>query len=281
MRHREQATYWRKYQVDVHALDQIDTEGKAYVLGFVAADGYVDTEKVGFTLHKRDTDILEQIRMVLGSTHPLRIADRDRVALDISSKVLAKRLIELGLFPGKTETVRPPAGIPDQLWPHWLRGYWDGDGWLTKRKRATGITPVLGIAGWSVAMMEFIRQLCSRYTESDVVLGAYKGGWGIRVESDRARLLIGRVYLVGTIGGQRKRRKAEELYALPSLSLANAQQERRRREYQERYAKRNDEMIRLKDSGWRNKDIAAHFGLSPSFTSMICNRKGKRHEGAD
>ena len=100
MRNRAQSTYWRKYEVDVHVFDRIDTEGKAYVLGFIAADGYVGRDGLGFTLHERDIDILEQIRIVLSSTHILRPIARARVVPADVDTVLKVDLEKVAKYKG-------------------------------------------------------------------------------------------------------------------------------------------------------------------------------------
>jgi hypothetical protein len=275
VRNRKVATYWRKHAVDESALDAVDTEGKAYVLGFIAADGYVSGNGLGFTIHERDIDVLEIVKTVLGSTHPIRPVKRNRVVLDISSKVLARRLVSLGLTPNKTRTVTPPTEIVDNLLPHWLRGYWDGDGWLTTGKRASGTVPVVGLAGWSQSLMAFTRDLCIAYSGKNVSLGKCHDGWSIRMVGQKARTWLDAVYFTATIGMERKARRAREIYALPELSLSSAQKARREREYDDLYRQRNEEMRHLKSCGWRNKDIAARYGLSQPITSMICNgRRG-------
>jgi hypothetical protein len=264
--------YWRKYEIDEHALEVIDAEGKAYVLGFITADGAVDGDGLNFTLHEQDIDILAQIKNVLGSTHKIRPIARKRVSLDVCSRSLARRLINLGLQSPKTFTVGPPTEIPQDLLPHWLRGYWDGDGWLTVRKRASGIVPRIRIAGWSRALMEYVQRLCCEYAGADLTLGAYRGGWSVGMESLNAKRWIERVYLPATIVSRRKWILAVDLYNLPDLSLSEAQRTRRRKEYHEQYEVRNRQIVSWKSNGVRTKDIAMHFGLTPSGVCAVLSR---------
>jgi len=264
--------YWRKYEINEHALDIIDTEAKAYILGFIAADGYVGKDGLGFTLHERDAGILPRIQVVLGSTHKIRPIARNRVALDISSRTLARRLAGLGLKSPKTFTMKPPTEIPQDLLHHWLRGYWDGDGWLTTTKGASGLSPIVAVAGWSRDMMIFIQELCSRYSGADVHLGPYRNGWEIKLCAIKAQRWLGRVYIGSTIGLGRKQEKANKLYHLPPLSLATAQINRRKREYQEHYAERNRQIIALRSDGMKLQDIGARFGLKPSRVCTITKR---------
>jgi hypothetical protein len=269
--------YWRKYEINGHALDVIDTESKAYMLGFIAADGHVDENGLNFTLHKQDTDILVEIQKVLGSAHPIKTLARNRVSLEMGSRILARRLIALGLESPKTFTVKPPTEVPQELLPHWLRGYWDGDGWLTAQTRASGIVPRIGIAGWSEALMRFVHRLCCEYAHAEIAIGTSKGGWTVSLCSDHARTWLGRVYVGTSIGLERKMHKAAMLYNLKPLSLSDAQTKRRKREYHKWYAARNAEICGLRLQGWTLAQLSGRYGLKPPRLSTICS-KGNEHE---
>ena len=66
----------RKYNKDIHYFDKIDTEEKAYILGFLATDGCIAVTKNGnkrikITLKSSDKDILEKIKNQLKSDSPI------------------------------------------------------------------------------------------------------------------------------------------------------------------------------------------------------------------
>lgn len=141
----------RKYDIDMGYFKQINTANKAYVLGLLFADGYMSGLKekkseyqIGISLTKSDKDILENIRKDMKYDRPIRIdktqpqdsitrgkviANRQpRARLEISSKEMWNDLLVFGMKPSKTETLLPPSGIPDEFIPHFLRGFFDGDG---------------------------------------------------------------------------------------------------------------------------------------------------------
>lgn len=148
--------YKRQFTVDDSVFATI-TARVAYWLGFLYADGRVLVKKgrqVGeglkVVLAPRDREHLEELRGFLKSDSPImlctsRIADTvyDGVALSIYSKRLAKRLMELGVVPGRAtrNTDLPP--IPEENAAHFLRGLWDGDGYI-KRDRRVGFV----LSGW-------------------------------------------------------------------------------------------------------------------------------------
>lgn len=67
----------RKYQLDEHYFDSIDTPNKAYILGFLHSDGsnFPDKSTISLSLQEEDIDILERIRKELKSEKPLEFLD--------------------------------------------------------------------------------------------------------------------------------------------------------------------------------------------------------------
>jgi hypothetical protein len=65
----------RTYSINESVFDSINTPEKAYILGFVYADGYNNVSKgrIVIALNDKDIDILYQIRQVIGSTVPIRV----------------------------------------------------------------------------------------------------------------------------------------------------------------------------------------------------------------
>lgn len=120
-------------------FDEIDTEPKAYWLGFILADGCVLwNEKTGnyglqVVLQSGDIDHLCMLESDLGGSRRPRIDTRtDSAKLMWYSKYLAQRLIVHGILARKSE--REDLSVPQfpqNLARHFWRGYFDGDGSLT------------------------------------------------------------------------------------------------------------------------------------------------------
>ena len=53
---------------------------------------------------------------------------------------MANQLRLLGISENKSLTFKFPECINDDLLPHFLRGFWDGDGFLEKKRYRTGCT---------------------------------------------------------------------------------------------------------------------------------------------
>jgi hypothetical protein len=117
------------YSFDKGFFKKIDTEQKAYILGFLYADGNVCKNVLQVCLHKKDIEILTLIKTALQSNHPI-VNDRGYVRFRIGNKELTQDLIKLGLVERKTFILKFPTYeiVPKELRRHFIRGYFDGDG---------------------------------------------------------------------------------------------------------------------------------------------------------
>lgn len=135
-----QSTLQRKYPLNEHYFDIIDTEAKAYFLGLLYADGYNHETRgnIALTLQEKDTDILDTFSSELETTRPLQFIQRnnpkwkDCYRLAISSKWMSTKLKQCGCHQKKSFTLQFPNTkiVPEHLLKHFIRGYFDGDGSL-------------------------------------------------------------------------------------------------------------------------------------------------------
>lgn len=128
----------RKYSLDTDFFKNIDSEEKAYILGFIMADGYIEStgRSLAIKLHKKDIDILEKIKRCLNSDAPIGFRENGRFRiLSICSKELVSDLKNLSVVINKTSTLTFPV-LSSDLYNHFLRGYFDGDGHIGKRQCA-------------------------------------------------------------------------------------------------------------------------------------------------
>jgi hypothetical protein len=170
-------TRTRKYPLDESYFDTIDTEEKAYFLGFLYADGYnnINRKDVTIKLAESDKEILEKLQNLIQPGRPLifinRQAERnqgkknqDCYVLTFHSEHLSKRLEELGVIHNKTYDLQFPTEeqIPKHLLNHFIRGFSDGDGYISKD------------ACLMVATVDFCRQL-GKYLKTEYELTIYIG----------------------------------------------------------------------------------------------------------
>ena len=126
-------------------FDIIDTEEKAYWLGFIYADGYVctNTYTVGFSLNIDDKDTVLAFTNFMGFKGGCNISESHKFGSKekcgymcstvITNKHLWESLVSKGVVPHKSLILEFPKEewfSDKQLIYHFLRGYCDGDGTL-------------------------------------------------------------------------------------------------------------------------------------------------------
>lgn len=132
----------KKLHLNTEYFDNINSCSKAYVLGFMAADGYVtDKNGIGMGLKALDADVLYFLKEQWEAENKVKIQHReqgDRAVLQVESKHMAESLKRIGIIPRKTYKLNPSnilaqAGISkgDDLEKAFLLGYFDGDGGIT------------------------------------------------------------------------------------------------------------------------------------------------------
>lgn len=129
----------KKYDVNELFFENIDTKEKAYFLGLMMSDGSVSDRSIIISLQKKDKSILEKFKKTIEYTGPLvlqvskNINHQSSSILRIYSKELVKSLSTLNCSKGKTYTLRFP-DIKEEFYSHFIRGFFDGDGCITKTK---------------------------------------------------------------------------------------------------------------------------------------------------
>ncbi len=120
----------------------IDTESKAYWLGFLYADGCVtDRGCIQVLLAAHEMDQLAKLKAALNAEHPIELRRdwiedeiyprwQETAKIRLNSREMADDLARLGMLPRKSLTLVFPTEqqVPLHLRRHFIRGYFDGDG---------------------------------------------------------------------------------------------------------------------------------------------------------
>lgn len=126
----------RKYSLNENYFENIDSNSKAYVLGFIYADGSINKSRGNYLqigLSKNDFEILEYIKKELEYNGNLyeyykETTDKYYSILSISSKKITNDLIKLGVVVNKTYKSKKFPLYNKQYEGSFLRGFFDGDG---------------------------------------------------------------------------------------------------------------------------------------------------------
>lgn len=126
---------YRLYNFNEKYFDIIDTQERAYFLGFLYADGYnnIKQGRIQIALQWRDFDILEKLQNNLKSNYIINcniFNGFKQCFLSINSRYLSNQLTKLGMLHKKSLILKFPTEdqVPKHLIRHFIRGYFDGDG---------------------------------------------------------------------------------------------------------------------------------------------------------
>lgn len=128
----------RRYCVNEDFFEKIDTQEKAYVLGFFAGDGCNEKNgEIRFAI--TDLELLEKIKIAMQFEGPIHKRIRNnpkhkpQYTLSIGCRKMSNDLINLGFPPNKTYIATLPEEnlLPKNLMRHFLRGLIDADGCIT------------------------------------------------------------------------------------------------------------------------------------------------------
>lgn len=146
---------------NIHVFDVIDSDEKAYWLGFLYADGSVSSRDntIELSLALKDIDHLYKFKEFIEYKGNVK-QDSFRCRVVIGSKYLKNRLIELGCPPRKSLILKFPNTdiISDDLLFSFIRGYFDGDGCIYIPKTYKKSKSIISLIG----TQEFLEGLLVR-----------------------------------------------------------------------------------------------------------------------
>jgi len=112
------------------------SQGMAWVLGLLFADGNMEISSPVFRLSQRTPDGLQKALNLMRSTHMIAVKEKKSYKGVISGKIynfkvwnkkMYNDLLNLGLTPAKSTEMKFPE-VPPKYMNHFIRGLYDGDG---------------------------------------------------------------------------------------------------------------------------------------------------------
>jgi len=210
----------RKYWLNKHWLDDIDSQEKAYFLGIFWADGSVSKSKndISLRLHTKDRDVLTKISHFFYGKDRVSdyIEDTNKVSTPVSrislySEYLKNRMKCLGIKPNKSKQIKFPTkkAIKSSLLSHFIRGLLDGDGCICIRRNGratvdfTGNTYVINALNYKLLKLDF---------NNRVYYSEIKDSWSLQINSDSNIInFLDWIYKDSTIHLERKYAKYREI----------------------------------------------------------------------
>ena len=169
--------YTKTRDFNKHYFRCINSDIKAYLLGFIFADGWVvcnpqnGNYELGVQINTEDKYILERLNNELGGSHVISFKPKEAreilgnvctvnesCVLRIYSKDIVLDLINCGVVENKTYNAKN-INIPDEFFFDFLRGLIDGDGCYWKYKNQT----YLHITDGNSNILEYLQSVLLAY----------------------------------------------------------------------------------------------------------------------
>ena len=170
---KDKGNHYRKYYHNFDYFENIDTEDKAYWLGFIFADGHITNndnrygqDQFGISCAEKDKEILSKFLVSIEANNPILIYKRKNnegqplCRVQLTSQKTVNDLIDKGCFKQKTLILKPPKKVPQTLIRHFIRGFFDGDGSITKTYNKKQDRIIYGINFTStIEICEWLQQI--------------------------------------------------------------------------------------------------------------------------
>lgn len=202
-----------KYYVNENFFETIDTEEKAYVLGFWAADGWMSKRALFIATSEEDIDFLEKIRNIIPTEAPIITKSKksgfNRKRLSILSLARKKMYLDvqrLGFTERKSENMIFP-DIPKRLHKHFIRGFWDGDGYIGERQFL--------VIGKNVAFFRTLQEIIYSSSGVNLTFGMLRGNYPRLSGGKKHKSALRWIYSDGTLHLDRKYQKYQQYWEEP------------------------------------------------------------------
>jgi hypothetical protein len=179
----------RKYFFNENYFENIDCHKKAYWLGWLMADGYVehDFKSTTIRLQERDSCILKEFKKDLDYTGEVkRIKSKlnnktyPLVCLRLYSTKMARDLAKYNVIPAKGKCKLPPTNIPEEFIPSFILGEFEGDGSCPSQKDGARLRTEMSI--WDTfEVCSFIKSFIDKCYKKNIGKVAKRTGQNIYV----------------------------------------------------------------------------------------------------
>jgi DNA-binding transcriptional regulator WhiA len=148
----------RIYNFAQDKFDIIDSNDKAYWLGFLLGDGSVTPYgSLSIELSNKDRDHLYKFRNFMQATYPILETRKNCSKISLNCVAFTKKLFQYGLIPNKTRSTKTP-NIESKYLSSFYRGIFDSDGWVTFSPKTASHCPQYSV-GFSSANKLFLQEI--------------------------------------------------------------------------------------------------------------------------
>lgn len=140
-------SFKHKSYINLKYFSKIDTKEKAYWLGFISADGWINGTTLSIQLQWQDKEHLQKFSNAINGN--LNILEVNKInnfgtkyhhcRISVRSQNYVDDLKKYGVVNNKSLILKPPL-LSEEMYPYWIIGLIDGDGSITKNKKKIRIS---------------------------------------------------------------------------------------------------------------------------------------------
>lgn len=228
----------RKYNFDENLFETIDTEEKAYWLGFIYADGCIRANQgnnknkgLGLEIGLQDSDKQHLVKfanylnldqsIVKSRISKSKGKEYESCRIVLGSTKMCNDLIKLGATMRKSLTLTFPSEelIPKELHRHFIRGYFDGDGNIGIRNSQRYINcprvTFLGTENFIIDMKTLFNKELNT-TDVKIQLKKDNKAFSYQKSGEDARKILRYMYDGASIYLERKYKVYEQVFCRPA-----------------------------------------------------------------
>lgn len=163
------------YKNVLNIFEKIDTEEKAYWLGFLYADGAIGSkeDKIELGLAEKDLSQIEKFRSFTMINNKISYRPKTRsYRYSFRSQKCKDDLINKGCLPKKSLILVFPTEnqVPQNLLRHFIRGYFDGDGWFSNTSECFQ----LGFIGTEAFIKGLLQRIECDFNKNNKILNVHR-----------------------------------------------------------------------------------------------------------
>jgi hypothetical protein len=174
-------------------FSKIDNREKAYTIGLITADGSVNKKgNLTICLTESDKYLLEEINeKIFLSTGTIFLSHKEdvrpRAVLSVNGKKLCSDLEKYGIVPNKTYTLLSISDlIPEEYYPDYIRGLYDGDGVCSKNNNTLRIGYCSHNIEFTTSYRDYLcEKLKMRKNKLFNTGGCWQCSWGARADLEK------------------------------------------------------------------------------------------------
>lgn len=160
-----------KYIYNENAFKTIETEEDAYWLGFMYADGNINELRMvcDLSMAEKDVEHLEKFKNFI-SPNNILIKRKSYLSSTnkeyysyrfyITNKQITENLINNGCLWSKTYDIKFPTHISKEMMPHFIRGFFDGDGNITSSLRQNNLNFTCANYDFLIDLQNYLNLTC-------------------------------------------------------------------------------------------------------------------------